>query len=87
MSATRIPAATVIVEMDDVSIDQLCFAQAVSALGSRKAAGKVTGYVEATFAANPGLADSGTILPRGLVVRLPDFVLATEDNAIVRLWE
>ena len=67
-------------------LDQLCFEQALSVLRDRKQAGSIRGYVEASLLANQGIADSGLILPLGLQVNLPEFVLETE-NTTVRLWD
>lgn len=88
MSTARVlPAATITVTLEDVMIDQLCFEYAASVLRDRHQAGKLAGYVEATLAANPGLSNVGTLLPRGQVVKLPEFVIETEKSAAVRLWD
>ena len=86
-SARTIPAVTVKVIYEDVMVDQLCFEQARSALGTRRAAGKVTGYVEATLAANPGLAEKGPYLPLGTIVHLPLFTIESVISRIIRLWD
>lgn len=41
--------------------------------------------VEAVLDANPGLADLGPVLPRGVVVELPDLP-APETAPQIRLW-
>lgn len=42
--------------------------------------------VEKLLDANPGLADRGPLLPAGITIVLPDFVLpATQEG--VRLWD
>jgi phage tail protein X len=87
MSARIIPAMTLKVAHEDVSIDLLCFEQALSALGDRSAAGKVTGYVEASLAANPGLAALGPFLPVGRLVSLPQFTIEEGADSVIRLWE
>lgn len=86
MVARVIPAVTVIVILEDVMLDRLCFEQALSTLRDRRHAGKQTGYVEAALLANPGIADPGAILPLGLRVNLPEFVIEG-DTPIVRLWD
>jgi phage tail protein X len=86
MSARIIPAAIATVRAEDATLDLVCFEHALSALGDRRMAGKIKGYVEATFEANPGLADLGLILPRGTVVKLPEFVIQTSVPA-KRLWD
>ena len=87
MSARIIPAATVMVALEDVTVDLLCFEQAFAALKDRRMAGRLSGYVEATFAANPGLADHGPLLPRGLRVNLPAFRVEEPDRTPQRLWD
>lgn len=86
MTPRFIPPVIVTVELEDVTLEQICFAQALATLGDRHAAGRVTGYVEASLDANPGLAAFGAILPRGTVVRLPRFVLVS-DQPVARLWD
>lgn len=85
MTARLIPAATVTVALDDVSVDQLCFEHALSVLRDRRAAGRLAGYVEATLAANPGLAAHGAALLLGTTVQLPEFEVAA-GRAVERLW-
>nr|WP_235912041.1 tail protein X [Mesorhizobium xinjiangense] len=67
-------------------VDQVCFEYALAHLGDRTLAGKLKGYVEATLTANPGLAELGVILPRGTVIDMPEYVIASE-TASVRLWD
>jgi len=87
MTARIIPAASVVVELDDVMIDQLCFQYLFSVLRDRSLAGRIRGYVEATLAANPSLADRAVVLPRGLKVALPEFIIESEVRGTVRLWD
>jgi phage tail protein X len=87
MVAQIIPAASAVVELEDVVLDDLCFSHLLSVLGDRREAARVKGYVEAAFEANPGLADAGTFLPRGATVQLPEFVIESEDRQTVRLWD
>lgn len=86
MTARVIPAATATVRVEDATLDLVCFGHAAQALGDRRLAGKLDGYVEATLEANPGLADLGLILPYGLVVNLPEFAVDTTVPAR-RLWD
>lgn len=81
-----LPAASVIVTLEDLTLDMICFEHAFSVLRDRRTAGRLRPYVEATMAANPGLPAAGTALPLGAVVRLPAFVLA-DETAAVRLWD
>jgi len=87
MSARVIPAASVTVELEDVSLDLVCFDHAFAVLRDRRAAGRLRGYIEATLDANPGLAGLGVILPRGTVVRLPEFAVEEAGTAVRRLWD
>ena len=87
MSARVIPSATATVELEDMTVDLICFDHAVAVLRDRRAAGRLRGYVEATLDANPGLAGLGVILPRGTVVRLPEFVVEEQATAVRRLWD
>lgn len=86
MSTIIIPAQQIKVELEDASIDLVCFEYAHGILNDRTRAGKITGYVEATLAANPGLAGLGAILPRGTIINLPEFTIKTEQ-ATKRLWD
>lgn len=87
MAVRTIPAASVIIALEDVILDQICFEQLLAVVGDRREAGRIKGYVEATFEANPGLADVGTILPLGLRIELPQFSIETEDRTTLRLWD
>lgn len=87
MSGRAIPAAVLRVAHEDVSVDQLCFEQALQALGNRRDAGLAIGYVEATLAANPGLAAAGPFLPLGMTVSMPLFTIAENNDLVVRLWD
>lgn len=86
MSARVIPAATATVRVEDATLDLVCFDHAFRALGDRRLAGRLAAYVEATLAANPGLAGLGPVLPLGLVIRLPEFTIDTTVPAR-RLWD
>jgi phage tail protein X len=49
--------------------------------------GRTAGLTETVYAANPGLADLGPILPNGTAVELPDTAAAvTTETATVQLW-
>lgn len=48
--------------------------------------GQRLGALEATLAANPGVADLGAVLPVGTRVALPDITSAPAPAA-VRLWD
>lgn len=85
--ATRLPAATVTVEAEDMTVGLVCFDYAYAVLRDRKVAGKLNGYVEATLIANPGLAEKGLILPFGTQIDLPEFGIETQSNLTERLWD
>jgi phage tail protein X len=87
MTATIIPAARRTVDLEDLSIDLVCFHHALASLGNRRAAGKLQGYVEATLEANPGLAGYGLLIPLGTVIDLPEFVIQSASTTAVRLWD
>ena len=87
-TATVIPAGLRVIDLEDMSIDLVCFHHACTALGDRRAAGKIVGYVEATLEANPGLANKGVLIPLGTVVTMPEFALqATVETSSRRLWD
>jgi len=48
--------------------------------------GRSEGTTEAVYAANPGLADLGPVLPVGVVITLPDLSVAKTVKS-VRLWD
>ena len=85
--ATKLPAATVTVQAEDMTVGLVCFDYAYAILRDRKMAGKLKGYVEATLTANPGLAEKGLILPLGSRVDLPEFGIETQSNQTERLWD
>lgn len=43
------------------------------------------GLLEQTYQLNPDLAEYGTVLPVGVVVKLPE-VPATQENPTIHLW-
>ena len=45
------------------------------------------GAAEAVLAANPGLADSGPVLPAGVRIELPELGDAPPASGAVRLWD
>lgn len=52
--------------------------------------GRTGALVEATLAANPGVADLGAVLPHGLSVDIPDAALAAPpvpDLPLIQLWD
>ncbi|WP_420873496.1 tail protein X [Paracoccus yeei] len=53
----------------------------------RRHYGDESGYVEAVYDANRGLAALGAILPAGVVIVLPEVVTAAQADAVVRLWD
>lgn len=52
--------------------------------------GKIDGNLERVLAANPGLADQGPVLPRGVRITLPALPEARNKTPIlktIRLWD
>ena len=43
--------------------------------------------IEEVFAANPGLAAHGPVLPSGLLITLPAIEAETPKAATIRLWD
>ncbi|WP_273760208.1 tail protein X [Bartonella sp. ML70XJBT.G] len=83
----KIPEKRVVVELEDMSLDLLCFQHAMAVLGDRSQVGLLNGYCEATLEANPEIAKYGPILPRGLTVILPEFALHNPQSMVKRLWD
>lgn len=85
MSARLIPAGRFIVDLEDLTLDLVCYDYAMRWLGDRTQTAKLRGYLEATYEANPGVARLDIVLPRGTVVQMPEFIISTEIKT-VRLW-
>ncbi|MEN5279274.1 tail protein X [Brucella sp. TWI432] len=85
MTARLIPAGRFLIDAEDMTLDLACFQYAYRWLGNRKQAGKLGGFLEATYEANPGLAELGLILPLGTTINMPEFTISTEVRT-VRLW-
>ncbi|WP_375668632.1 MULTISPECIES: tail protein X [unclassified Bartonella] len=83
----KIPEKHVIVELEDMSLDLLCFHHVMAVFRDRRQAGLLKGYLEATLEANPEIAKYGVFLPRGLKVILPEFVLSNPQSMVKRLWD
>ncbi|WP_375705234.1 tail protein X [Bartonella sp. AA86SXKL] len=83
----KIPEKHLVVELEDMSLDLICFQHAMAVLGDRSQVGAIRGYCEATLQANPGIARYGALLPRGLKVILPEFVLSNPQSMVKRLWD
>ncbi|WP_375654258.1 tail protein X [Bartonella sp. AP19HLJMH] len=83
----KIPEKRVIVELEDMSLDLLCFHHAMAVFRDRIQVGGLNGYLEATLEANPEIAKYGVFLPRGLTVILPEFVLSNPQSMVKRLWD
>lgn len=51
--------------------------------------GKTAGITEQIYAANPGMADLGPILPLGTLVTLPDLSTTQADThrPLINLWD
>jgi phage tail protein X len=49
--------------------------------------GRTAGVVEATFEANPGLAELGDVLPHGTAIDLPGLPASEPSRpALIQLW-
>ncbi|WP_273783605.1 tail protein X [Bartonella sp. AU15XJBT] len=83
----KIPEKHLVVELEDMSLDLICFQHAMAVLGDRFQVGAIKGYCEATLQVNPGIAGYGALLPRGLKVILPEFVLSNPQSVVRRLWD
>ncbi|CDO48836.1 tail protein X [Bartonella tribocorum] len=83
----KIPEKHLVVELEDMSLDLICFQHAMAVLGDRSQVGAIKGYCEATLQANPGIAGYGALLPRGLKVILPEFVSQEKNSVVKRLWD
>ncbi|WP_375672653.1 tail protein X [Bartonella sp. CL45QHWL] len=83
----KIPKKRVIVELEDMSLDLLCFHHVMAVFRDRRQAGLLKGYLEATLEANPEIAKYGVFLPRGLKVILPEFVSQEKNSMVKRLWD
>lgn len=53
----------------------------------RREYGEETGFAEAVYDANRGLAAYGPILPAGVVIALPDVAVAAQAETPIRLWD
>lgn len=49
--------------------------------------GRTHGAVEAVFAANPGLADYGVVLPLGTVIEMPELAHASSTKPLLQLFD
>ncbi|WP_375645172.1 MULTISPECIES: tail protein X [unclassified Bartonella] len=83
----KIPEKHVVVELEDMSLDLICFQHAMAVFRDRIQVGALNGYLEATLEANPEVAKYGVLLPRGLTVILPEFVLSNPQSMVKRLWD
>ena len=53
----------------------------------RRRYGDESGYVEAVYDANRGIAKYGPILPAGVVIVLPEVDAITQADTAFRLWD
>jgi phage tail protein X len=49
--------------------------------------GRTHGALEAVFAANPGLADYGVVLPLGTVIEMPELAHASPSTPLLQLFD
>jgi phage tail protein X len=49
--------------------------------------GRTAGVTEAVLETNPGLADNGPTLPKGLLVQMPEAHSAAPQRQLVNLWD
>ncbi|MCZ2159049.1 tail protein X [Bartonella sp. 220] len=83
----ELPEKHIVVELEDMSLDLICYQHAMAVLKDRAQVGALKGYLEATLRANPEIAKYGVLLPRGLKVTLPEFVLSNPQSMVKRLWD
>ncbi|WP_413154450.1 tail protein X [Bartonella sp. cb54] len=83
----KIPEKHLLVELEDMSLDLICYEHAASVLGDRAQVGALEGYLEAALSANLGIAQYGHFLPRGLRVLLPEFTTREKKSTVRRLWD
>ncbi|WP_339539408.1 tail protein X [Pseudomonas sp. RA_15y_Pfl2_54] len=48
--------------------------------------GRTAGVTEAVLEANPGLADHGSILPKELLIKMPESIMIEQRLLTVFLW-
>lgn len=53
----------------------------------RRHYGDESGFAEAVYDANRGLAALGAHLPAGVVILLPEVSVATQADTVIRLWD
>lgn len=53
----------------------------------RRHYGDESGYAEAVYDANRGLAAYGSILPAGVTILLPEVAVEEQADTVVRLWD
>ncbi|WP_375696391.1 tail protein X [Bartonella sp. AP331QHHD] len=83
----KIPEKHVVVELEDMILDLICFHHVMAVFRDRIQVGALNGYLEATLEANPEIAKYGVFLSRGLKVILPEFVLSNPQSMVKRLWD
>lgn len=86
MSVTVIPGRSVVVVVEDTTLDLVCFEVALDALGDPVRAGQLPGYRRAVLENNPGLA-THIVLPLHTRIELPDYEVPAPVNQSVRLWD
>ncbi|WP_144753850.1 tail protein X [Bartonella saheliensis] len=83
----RISEKHLVVDLEDMSLDLICFQHAMAVLGDRSQVGAIRGYLEAILIANLEIARYGALLPRGLKVILSEFVNKEKNSVVKRLWD
>ncbi|MGN7867807.1 tail protein X [Paracoccus sp. 22332] len=68
---------TTVVSIAGETVDLIC----------RRHYGDESGFAEAVYDANRGLAAMGAILPAGVVIVLPEVVAAVQSDPVIRLWD
>ncbi|GHG11308.1 tail protein X [Paracoccus aerius] len=53
----------------------------------RRHYGDESGFAEAVYDANRGLAALGAILPGGVAIVLPEVASAVQTDPVIRLWD
>lgn len=85
MTVRLIPAGSITVKLEDTTLDLVCYDYAMHWIGDRIEISRLRGYLEATYAANPGLARLGILLPLGTIIAMPEMTISSEIRT-VRLW-
>ena len=68
---------TTVVSIAGETVDLIC----------RRHYGEESGFTEAVYDANRGLAALGAILPAGVLIVLPEIATTVQADTAIRLWD